>query len=45
MQENLLRRVKSMSSNPSEEGLTLIAYGDETYEKEWGEPMQTSPIM
>lgn len=40
LQENMLRRVKSMSSNPSEEGLTLIAYGDETYEKEWGELMK-----
>lgn len=33
--ENILRCVKSMSSNPFEEG--LIAYGDETCEKEWGD--------
>lgn len=35
LKENVLRRVKLLSSNPAEEGLVLIAYGDETYEKEW----------
>jgi hypothetical protein len=27
--------VKSLSKDPSKEGLVLIAYGDERYEKEW----------
>ncbi len=35
LKENVLRRVKMLSTNPAEEGLVLIAYGDETYEKEW----------
>jgi hypothetical protein len=32
VEQNLLRRVKRLSTNPAEEGLGLIAYGDETYE-------------
>jgi len=35
LKQNVLRRAKALSSNPAEEGLVLIAYGDETYEKEW----------
>jgi hypothetical protein len=35
LRENVLRRVQMLSANPAEEGLVLIAYGDETYEKEW----------
>lgn len=35
LKENVLRRVKRLSRTPTEEGLVLIAYGDETYEKEW----------
>lgn len=35
LQKNVLRRVKSLSKDPSKEGLVLIAYGDERYEKEW----------
>ncbi len=35
MKENVLRRVQSLSTDPSIEGLTLIGYGDATYEKEW----------
>jgi len=35
LRENVLRRVRSLSTVPAEEGLVLIAYGDETYEKEW----------
>jgi len=35
LKENVLRRVKQLSTNPAEEGLVLIAYGDETYEREW----------
>ena len=33
--DNLRRRVKPLSTAPSEEGLVLLAYGDATYEKEW----------
>lgn len=35
LQKNVLRRAKSLSKDPAKEGLVLIAYGDETYEKEW----------
>lgn len=35
LKDNVLRRAKLLSNKPSEEGLVLIAYGDETYEKEW----------
>lgn len=35
LKKNVLRRVKSLSTNPSEEGLVMIAYGDETYERQW----------
>lgn len=35
LKENILRRARLLSRNPAEEGLVLIAYGDETYEKEW----------
>lgn len=35
LQENVLRRAKALSKAPEKEGLVLIAYGDETYEKEW----------
>lgn len=37
LQNNLLRRVNALSKNPSQEGLVLIGYGDETYDKEWVE--------
>lgn len=37
LQNNLLRRVNALSRNPSQEGLVLIGYGDETYDKEWVE--------
>lgn len=39
LQENVLRRAKSLSKSPKDEGITLIAYGDATYEKEWKELM------
>lgn len=32
---NVLRRAKALSRHGAEEGLTLIAYGDATYEREW----------
>lgn len=35
LRKNVVRRVKALSANPSEEGLVLIGYGDEAYEKEW----------
>lgn len=37
LQRNLLRRVTALSHNPADEGLVLIGYGDETYDKEWVE--------
>lgn len=36
LKQNVLRRVKALSTNPAEEGIALIGYGDETYDKEWG---------
>ncbi|MGG7034248.1 MAG: sirohydrochlorin chelatase [Flavobacterium sp.] len=41
LQKNVLRRVESLSKNPSEEGLVLIGYGDEDYDKEWTELFNT----
>ncbi|MEW5799443.1 MAG: CbiX/SirB N-terminal domain-containing protein [Bacteroidota bacterium] len=35
LRKNVLRRVKSLTKNSKEEALVMIAYGDETYEKEW----------
>ena len=35
LKQNVLRRVRSLSVNPAEEGLVMIAYGDATYEREW----------
>ncbi len=35
LKTNVLRRVRALSTNPAEEGLVLIAYGDATYEREW----------
>lgn len=37
LQKNVLRRTEALSQNPQKEGLVLIGYGDETYDKEWGE--------
>ncbi|MCS6897326.1 MAG: CbiX/SirB N-terminal domain-containing protein [Nitrospira sp.] len=37
LQKNLLRRVSALSKDPAHEGLVLIGYGDETYDKEWVE--------
>lgn len=34
---NVLRRAKALSKRGAEEGLTLIAYGDATYEREWND--------
>ncbi len=35
VQKNILTRVRALSKNPAEEGVVLMAYGDETYMKEW----------
>lgn len=37
LKKNVLRRVKDLSKDPANEGIVLIGYGDETYDKEWGE--------
>jgi len=34
---NVLRRSQALSQQPEKESLVLIGYGDETYDKEWGE--------
>jgi len=35
LQKNILRRVQELSREPATEGLVMIAYGDETYLKDW----------
>jgi len=35
LKKNILRRTLTLSKNPAEEGLVLMAYGDATYNKEW----------
>ncbi|MCC6251481.1 MAG: cobalamin biosynthesis protein CbiX [Bacteroidia bacterium] len=37
LKKNVLRRVNALSKEPSKEGIVLIGYGDETYDKEWGQ--------
>lgn len=37
LQKNVLRRVRALSKDTAKEGIVLIGYGDETYDKEWGE--------
>ncbi len=37
LKENVLRRVSALSQSPEKEGLVLIGYGDERYDKEWGQ--------
>lgn len=39
LEDNILRRARALSREPHEEGLVLIAYGDETYYAEWRELM------
>ncbi len=41
IKKNVLRRTEALSQNPEKEGLVLIAYGDETYTKEWSALMDT----
>lgn len=35
LRKNILRRAQSLMQDPENEGLVLMAYGDETYVKEW----------
>jgi hypothetical protein len=35
LRQNILRRARALSKDPSREGLTMIAYGDATYMNEW----------
>lgn len=35
LRKNVLRRVQELSKDPKNEGLVLIGYGDEDYDKEW----------
>lgn len=35
MKQNVARRSRALSKYPDQEGLTLIGYGDATYNKEW----------
>lgn len=35
LKKNITRRVKEISKDAANEGLVLIGYGDETYDKEW----------
>lgn len=37
LQKNTLRRARELSKNPEDEGLVLIGYGSEPYEREWTE--------
>lgn len=37
LKTNVLRRVRALSTKPEAEGVVLIAYGDDTYEREWSE--------
>lgn len=42
LKENVLRRFDHLSKNPNREGLTLIAYGDKTYNREWSRLMESA---
>ncbi len=35
LEKNVLKRVKNLSKDPKNEGISLIGYGDTDYEKEW----------
>lgn len=41
LKKNVLRRVAAMSKDVANEGIVLIGYGDETYDKEWGDLFNT----
>lgn len=40
LEKNILRRVKALSTQPLEEGVTLVGYGDVDYETEWTQLFQ-----
>lgn len=40
LKKNILRRFNEISKDPKNEGLTLIAYGDKTYNAEWTKLMK-----
>ncbi len=35
VKDNILRRARKLSRDPADEGLVLIAYGDQTYDRQW----------
>lgn len=37
LKKNIARRVKALSKNPENEGVLLVAYGDEQYNQQWEE--------
>lgn len=37
LEENLPRRFKALSRDPAQEGVVLVAYGDEAYDEEWSD--------
>ncbi len=37
LEKNILRRVQALSKDPKNEGMVLVGYGDNDYDKEWGE--------
>jgi hypothetical protein len=37
LRQNVVRRARALSKHPADEGIVLIGYGDEEYEKEWNE--------
>lgn len=41
LKSNVLRRARALSTNPAEEALVMIAYGDATYEREWASLLDT----
>jgi hypothetical protein len=41
LKKNVTRRVKELTKDAANEGLVLIGYGDETYDKEWGDLFNT----
>lgn len=42
VRHNVLRRAQALSTTPASEGLVLMAYGDETYVKEWSELLDST---
>jgi CbiX len=44
LKKNILTRVREISTNPQQEGLVLIAYGDATYNAEWSGLMKNVAI-